>query len=262
MKHINQIVNKKYDRCLLSYKKEKRVLEQKQKKLKEYDLDTRYKEDVECFRVEYLYSSLMIKRKFEDVFFDTYVHMFDYWYDLTYLQRKYQMNVEIDKLKNQLVSFEYDGKPIYMPGFSPWLNGLYANEIVLLDLKQYHTFIRDCKKETADHLYGYHIYDHGFTSVCVCAHDSLTNYVLFHPVTKRFYVFKEDHLIEEFSLNPKLETPSDEILAQFAKLLLKQEEEAIVAFILEHELYSKRMLKKIRKYQKKFEKRRKKENEE
>ena len=262
MKHISQIVNKKYDRNLLSYKKEKRVLEQKQKVLKKYDLDIRYKDDVECFRIEYLYSSLMIKRKFEDVFFDMYVTMFDYWYDLTYLQRKYQMNVEIDKLKSQLVSFEYDGKTIYMPGFSPWLNSLYANEIVLLDLKQYHTFIRNCKKETADHLYGYHVYDHGFTNEIVCAHTSLTDYVLFHPITKRFYVFKENNLCEEFSLNPKLEIPSQQILEEFAALLLENDEGKIIDYILDQELYTKRMLKKIRKLKKKFEKKRKKENEE
>ena len=258
MRNLVHYVNKKYDRTLLSYKKEKRAMEKKIALLKEYDMDTPIKHDEDCFRVEYIYSSLLIKRRFEDVFFDTYVKMYDYWYDITYLQRKHLMNVEIEKLKQALVCFSCDDKNIYMPAFSSWLNALYEREIVLLDLKQYHTFIRDCKKEAKDHVYGYHAYDHGFTSLRVCAHASNEHYVLFHPVTKRFYHYLNDQLDSVFSLNPKLDQPEDAILDAIAQAVLKNDEDALLDLVLEHKLYTKRVLKKIEKYKLKVDKKRRK----
>ena len=260
MMKVAKLLNKKYHKKLIDYKDYKKELVAMQQELKKYNILATCESDDQCFYIEMVYQSLKIKQRFEDVFFDTYVAMFDYWYDLTYLQRKYQMNVEIDKLKAELASFTYDGKIVYMPCFSVWLNQLYANEIVLLDLKQYHTFIRTCEKEVKNHLYGYECYDHNFCSAMVLAHRSTSEYVLYHPVVKRFYLYRHDVFQYAISIDPKLAEMPMAILTAFANALLDDDEAEIIDMLLDCDMIKDRMKKKIKKYQYKKIKKEVKEN--
>ena len=144
MKTVYDILNKAYDKTLLDLKEVRQHHRKVCELLEEYQVPHDGKRDDDVIQCEILYESLMVKRQFEDVFFDTYVKMYDYWYDLNYLERKAQMNVDIDRFVSELRHFEAEGETIYMPAFAPGFNHLYHTEIVLLDLKQYHRFIREC----------------------------------------------------------------------------------------------------------------------
>lgn len=260
MKTLQQMLNKKYKKSIYDYKEVKKKLNLMQSLLHEYDIELPAKNDSDYFIIESVYQSLLVKKKFEDVFFDTYVSMFDYWYDLTYLQRKHQMNIEIDKLKSSLQSFSFEGKTVYMPAFSLWLNKLYQDEIVLLDLKQYHTFIRDCKKEIKLEQYGYHMYENAFSSAEVCAFYSTNDYVLYHAGTNRFYVYQNDKCVSICSLDPKCNDISNEVKKEFAYALINNDEESIINIILEYSLVRKSLKKKIQKYKLKKERKKAKED--
>lgn len=259
MKTVIELVNKKYDKTLLDDKDYKKTFLKMCALLKEYDIAANAKTDAECFRIEMLYHALCNKRQFEDVFFDTYVTMFDYWYDLTYLERKQQMNIEIAKLKTTLPHFMSNDKEIYLPCFDERFNSLYTNEIVLLDLKQYHTFIRSCANEIKEHLYGYESYAHGFSSCEICAWDSLQDYVLYHTITRRFYVYRQDVCTMMFSLDPKQKECPLAVRYGIAKALLREDEEELLSLLIEYPLVGERFKKKLRKYQQKWIKKKAKE---
>jgi len=180
---------------------------------------------------------------------------------LTYIERKQQMNLEIAKQKEALEYFTYEDKEIYMPCFSPRFNHLYTDEIVLLDLKQYHTFIRNCANEVVPHMYGYESYAHGFSSCEGCATEGLMDYVLYHPLTKRFYVYRQDVCVSTFSLDPKQKECPAAMRFEIAKALLKKDEDALFMFLLEYPIVNERFKKKLKKYQHKRLKKKTKEKE-
>ena len=164
MKTIYDRLNKVYDKTLLDQKDIRKHYRTICDLLEEYQIPHDGKSDDAVIQNEIVYESLLVKRQFEDVFFDTYVKMFDYWYDLNYLERKAQMNVDVERFVKELRHFEADGETIYMPAFAPGFNHLYHTEIVLLDLKQYHKFIRECAKEVQYRRYGAKPFQYGFSS--------------------------------------------------------------------------------------------------
>lgn len=131
MKTIYDRLNKVYDKTLLDQKDIRKHYRTICDLLEEYQIPHDGKSDDAVIQNEIVYESLLVKRQFEDVFFDTYVKMFDYWYDLNYLERKAQMNVDVERFVKELRHFEADGETIYMPAFAPGFNHLYHTEIVL-----------------------------------------------------------------------------------------------------------------------------------
>ena len=184
MKTIYDRLNKVYDKTLLDQKDIRKHYRTICDLLEEYQIPHDGKSDDAVIQNEIVYESLLVKRQFEDVFFDTYVKMFDYWYDLNYLERKAQMNVDVERFVKELRHFEADGETIYMPAFAPGFNHLYHTEIVLLDLKQYHKFIRECAKEVQYRRYGAKPFQYGFSS-CELLAEADEGYVVFHPILHR-----------------------------------------------------------------------------
>lgn len=254
MKSLAQLLNKKYDKKLKDNKDYKPRLAEMQNFLRAQGLLHKENEDQDCIRYELLVSSLKQKQQFEDVFFDTYVKMFDYWYDLTYQERKKQMNVDIDRLKESLRCFSYEGEQIFMPCFDQRFNHLYHTEIVLLDLKQYHSFIREFQKELDDKRYGALPYVYGFTSCEVMAmmEDS---FVLYHPISKRLYVY--EHMVYQrcLSFDPNSDAMDAAELKEAAMLLLLDREIDLAQSLLSGSLVNDKMKKKITKLVNKKEKR-------
>lgn len=254
MKQVQQVLNKKFKKTLYAGKEYKKQYVRMKECLTEYQILCEDKSDVGIFRCEFLYNSIQVKMKFEEVFLDTYVHMHDYWYDLTYQERKYQVNVDVDKLKQELVCFEHEGKPIYMPCFDVRFNNLYAEELVLLDLKQYHAFIRTFQNEIHEHIYGVKPYCAGFTSCEVVAQSS-DAFVLYHAQAHRLYVYKQDVFQTHISFDPSLkEQASKEEILKVAAILLLEDEAALMDCLLESSLLPEKMKKKIAKLKMKYDK--------
>lgn len=253
MKTLLQILNKHYDKQLLDYKPFRKAFESKQACLKECAISNDAKTDSEVLHVEMIYHSIAIKQKFEDVFFDTYVHMFDYWYDLTYLERKKQMNMDIDRLMETLPYFMEGKQKIFMPCFDVSFNHLYTDEIVLLDLKQYHTFIRTFAKEIKDHIYGVRAFEIGSTSADVIMAKEHT-YVLYHPLTHRLYMYQHDHFEQALSLDPKCPVTAYDALKELATAFMANDEDTMLALLCDSEFISSKMHKKLTHYQNKKQK--------
>lgn len=253
MKTLLQILNKHYDKNLLDYKTFRKDFESKQTLLKECAISNDAKTDSEVLHVEMVYHSIAIKQKFEDVFFDTFVHMFDYWYDLTYLERKKQMNMDIERLMETLPYFMEGKQKIFMPCFDVAFNHLYTDEIVLLDLKQYHAFIRTFTKEIKEHMYGVRSFEIGSTSADVILADDQM-YVLYHSLTHRLYLYQNDHFVHALSLDPKCTVSQYDHLKELATAFMSEDEDAMIAILNESELISSKMQKKLTKYQSKKDK--------
>lgn len=246
MKTLLALLNKTYDKKLEDHKEYKKKLQEMKSFLNKNKISCKESDDLSCLRYEILVASIKNKQQLEEVFFDTYVKMHDYWYDLTYLERKKQMNVDIDRKKAELSHFVYENEEIYMPCFDERFNHLYHTEIVLLDLKQYHVFIREFEKEIKYDLYGALPYVHGFSSCEVVAQMG-DSYVLFQPDVKRFYYFEHGSYREQLSLDDKLQEIDGKQRNMIAMLFLLGRDEDIAIELMNGSLVQDKMKKKIKK---------------
>lgn len=259
MQNMEMILNRAYDKPFYKTKTYRKAVKKMDRFLKPYDILVEGKSDVDCFEKEIIYHSLKTKQQFEDVFFDTYVSMYDYWYDLTYQERKKQMNMEIEKLMAKLPYFMSKGQRIFLPCFDERFNNLYTDEIVLLDLKQYHRYIRTCHQEIKLHPYGAQCYKNDFSSAEVLFQKD-GDFVLYHPLMHRFYVNKNNTWAKVLSFDPKKEC-SEEALRKLAVSIFYDEEDTVINILLKEELVGKKIKRRLEKYQRKKQKKLKKEKE-
>lgn len=253
MKTLYEILNKKNDQKLKNAKTYKKKWKTICEHMEQCGISVKDDTDADCFTYEIIEKSLQIKERFEEVFLDVYVSMHDYWYDLTYQERKKQMNVDIEQLKEKLVCFSYEGQDIYMPCFSSKFNHLYTDEIVLLDLKQYHKFIRNFAEQICKETYGVLPYANGFTSAHVLTYNE-EGFVLYHEDTNRLYLYQGSTFMQALSLDPKRKVSDSEELYTLAQYMLCEDEDALAAALIKSDLLSSRMHKKIERYQRKKEK--------
>lgn len=259
MNSVEKILNKKYKKPLLANKSEKEKWLKIKECLHTYHIPCEGKTDWDVLQYEIIYESIVVKQKLEEVFFDVYVHMYTYWCDLTYIERKRQMNMDIDRTLSSLKHFYVDGERICMPCFEPDFNHLYTTEIVLLDLKQYHIYIRNFAPKVKQDVYGVLPYVHGFCSAKVMAQTD-TKFVLYHSGSFRLYYYKEHRLHSYVSFDPTCtkQEEDEESLKQIAHCMLLEDELQMMEHILASHLIKDRMKKKLRSLQKKLETKRKK----
>lgn len=259
MKTLLQVLNKAYDKQLLDHKAFRKEWEQKKQVLQQFQIACDKTSDVDIFQYEMIYYSIKMKQRFEDTFFDTYVHMFDYWYDLTYLERKQQMNTDIERLMETLPFFMEGDQKIFFPCFTIAYNHLYTDEIVLLDLKQYRAFIRDFAHEVHTGLYGVRPYQNACCSAQVCVEDG-DAFVLYHPITHRLYRHKDGCFHATCSLNPKISIEDNDLLRDLARAFLHDDQDEMLTYMLQGVGVSSKMMHKLEKLQKKIKKKRSKED--
>lgn len=255
MKRVEKILNKKYGKPLIAQKAEKKKFLKIKEYLQTYQIPCEEKTDCDILQYEIIYESLLVKRKLEEVFLDTYVNMHDYWNDLTYVERKRQMNLDINRVLASFKKFYVGDEMICMPCFEAEFNHLYTTEIVLLDLKQYHTYIRTFANNVKQNLYGVLPYEHGFSSCNVLAQDE-TGFVLYHPTCSRLYHYKEHRFHSYLSFDPNcaLEEENEAVIKQIAVFMLLEDESQMIDLILASHLIKEKMKKKLFSYQKKLEK--------
>ena len=251
MKTAAQIVNSIYDKNLLDDRKFRKDYRKITQLLEAYGLPFDGKSDDDVIQNEIIARSIEIKQRFEDVFFDTYVKMFDYWYDLSYQERKRQMNVDVDRFSDTLPCFETAEGKVYMPCFSERFNRLYHTEIVLLDLKQYHVFIRDFASEVARYRYGALPYQYGFSSAHFLR-ESEEGYIVYHPQSHRLYHYGQQGLQETLSLDPRCEIEDEHALTAIAEAFLAKDEEQLITLLIQSAYIGKKAHKRLVKYQKKW----------
>lgn len=248
MKDVIKRLQKTYDKRIVDHKQVKKKWKRQKEQLMELGVSINKEDDAMYFQYEIILKSIASKALFEETFLNTYVTMYDYWYDLTYQERKRQMNIDIQQTKASMNYFIYEEQAIYMPCFDRSFNHLYTDEIVLLDLKQYHAFIRSFAKEIKFDLYGVLPFLHGFSSAHVVLRQG-DDFVVYHELVNRFYLYKDSKFYKAISLDPKHVCEDSQVQQQIAYALVHDDEDALLEQILTHHLVSNRIAKQLKRYQ-------------
>jgi len=251
MKNIEAILNKKYHKKIEKLSIYRDKLKQMQMTFKEYGIACVVKDEWSFYRLETIYEGILNKKVFEDTYLTTYVDMHDFWADLDYQERKHQMNVDIDKMRKELKSFPYEGEDIYMPMFNVRMNHLYTKEIVLLELKQYKRFVHSFQDVIIENEYGVLPYMYGFSSCLYICGDN-HYFTLYNPDVNRLYFIENFHCTHTLNFDPlKSEQSSFAEMKEIAELFMKNEEDSCAKAIIDSELVSDSIKRKLEKYLKK-----------
>lgn len=251
MNKVCKMLDKKYHTSLWKQKAYKKTFKAMKERLERANITYHEKKEFAYYEAQLLCESIAIKEQFEDTFFDTYVTMFDYWKEIDYKERKHQMNVDIDRMKQNLTMFSFEDSHIYMPAISPFLNRIYENEIVLLDLKQYARFIRQYDKETSVKYYGYLPYANGFTSA-VYMLGTMDDFCVYDAELNRFYRLVANECVQTLALK-KGNEDSLAMCKAVAKAWLEEDEMELLHQLLQSNLIDDKMKHKLQKYKDKLE---------
>ena len=250
MQKVIQILQRYHKQTIIQQRSYKRNHKKRIKALQKNKFDIEIKSEIDYFRIELLIRTLRSKRVFEKMFFQVYTDIQDYWQHMNFHQRNQQIELVLKEVKGQLPLFEWEGQSIYLPCFDMRFNRLYRDELAMLDTGPYRRCIREFKDMLQYDLYGYHRYVHGFTSLKEVYHRDDYDYVLYHPLISRFYIFKDDKFMESVAVAPNKDIP-EAILHVIGRCLLEHDIKELLEVILMCKLVSKKCERALLRYTRK-----------
>ena len=211
--------------------------------LNRYKIEKTQKTELDYFYTEALIQTLKNKEIFEGSFVKSYDDMHDYWQTLNYEERKKLINVDINKsIENLPFVLRDDGK-YYLPIFNDKINKIYETEMVLFELKQYNKLRFDCKEMIDKDTLPLECIKYNFTSLkYIDGNDN--NYYAYCELNKTLYHVINNQYIEQFTFE-NCNSINDIYL--FVQIYESKDEEQCLKFILNNELTSSKVLKKINK---------------
>lgn len=245
-KNVEEVLHKKYHKKLEKLNAYKEKLKRMQMTFREYGVGCVIKDEWSYYQIEIIYESILNKKKFEDTYLTTYVSMHDFWHDLDYQERKHQMNVDIDLMRRELKSFPYENEDIYMPMFDQRMNRLYVQEIVLMELKQYHRYIKKFDDVIQKNMYGILPYVYNFTScLFICGDESY--FCIYNPDVNRLYFIENFNCTHTLNFDPsKNRATTFEELRAIADAYMHKEDRLCAKLISASHLISDRTKKKMK----------------
>lgn len=245
---------------ILAHRNHKKILKNKEVKVKiqkmkelfsEYNVPYRHETEFDFYRNEMMYNSVQQKEKLEILFYDYFTQMYDYWYEISYQERKHLMQRDKKRIEDELFSFQYEGMAIYIPIFTKEKNYFYNQQLIMLEYPRYARIVRHFNHEIHYDLYGYLPYQAHFTSLLYTA-GTMDDYILYQPQLKRLY-HKSEKGIVLYCFNQKDEEVYDmKLVTILSELILKDEKIAICDFLITHHWVTKYAQKKLMKMKKKL----------
>lgn len=252
MKTIEDLLNKSYDKKLEKLPYYKHRIHEIKQCLSTYGISSSYSDEFTFYQLEIIYESIKNKERFEDTYVHTYVEMQGFWQELDYHERAHQMNVDIDRMRKDLRYFPFGKDEIYMPMFDARMNRLYVHDIVMLELKQYHRYMKTFADLIQPHLYGILPYLYHFTS-CEWISGSEASFLLYDPHIHRLYQIENQICTHRLCFDSTIEDSFDlALLKEIGDAWVQEDENTLCEILLESTLIEEKVKKKLIKLQKKW----------
>ena len=237
-------IQKKDEVKLLKCDAVKRFIRENEHYLKRYNIDLVIKKDEDFFYFECLVQTLKNKEQFEGCFVKSYDDMIDYWQTLTYEERKRLINIDIEKVKEEMPFTVRNNQRLYLPCMNERINAIYENEMVLFELKQYNRLRFDCKDMIDQYSLTCEMVSFHFTSLQLVQLD-VNGYWAYCPLSSTLYHFIDDRIAESFPF-VRFQREMNE-LEEWLLLYQQEDEEACLKMLIEKGWISEKMTKKMTK---------------
>jgi len=211
------------------------------KALTKYGIKCDYTSDQDFFDLEIIYTSLLNKQTFEELYEKLKNQLFEIWQYFEYNERKECIDHEMLQAKLMTKYFyNENGKLIRIAFFDELLNALYENEMIIFDLPQYFKL----EKVFADKMikvntYQYRPFEAGYSSCQYLDHNN-DGYVIFNIYTKSIYVFYyQDGFYQlTFDKHKDVRHFTSKVLLTIAQALLNRDEKKVIEALVNSHLCS------------------------
>ncbi|CAM3571553.1 hypothetical protein ERUR111494_00585 [Erysipelothrix urinaevulpis] len=203
--------------------------------------------DLLCLQV--FQTSLYNKEKFETSYDLFRREHLDMWENMTFNERNFFISQDLNKTKQSLKSFEFEGARIYIPFFNRLMNVLYDQETAILELPQFLKLYENFESELVP------ITTYGtlpFKANMSFAHfvyESNDQIVLFDSTIKTFFKLDANQSVESIPLFVKSQIDAEKIDA-VAKEIAQNNQGAVYQIMHDEDLMAPRLKKKYLKMMK------------
>lgn len=210
--------------------------------------NTKIRTDFDYYTLEVIYQGILNKQTLQNRYEKTREQLYDLWDVLDNKERLLFINKDLNKIKPNLISFQFQDTTIWIPFFDTLLNNLYDHSMTVFELKQYHNLYESYKDRIIPiRFYGCTPFKAGFSKAqYLCGDDDC--FVLYNPDINCMYRIQSYQ--EQLRLPLSLQLDNNQLQA-VAQHLLTDNVNALYEFFIEHELCSPKVLKKIIKHYRK-----------
>ena len=211
---------------------------------KQFSLNLDCKETYDLLRLQVFQESLKNKTAFENEFNKFHQVHVDMWENMTFKERNFFIQKDMNELKQGLKNFEYHGKVYHIAFFNELLNVLYDEQTAILDLPQYFKLYNDFEKEIVPiKTYGLKplLANMAWPKAIAQKGECV---ILFDRDINTFFKLTVE-TCETYPLYEK-SSPNQSLIIDLAKLLLKEEYLSFFAALEANEMMSPRLEKKFK----------------
>lgn len=202
-------------------------------------------EPIKWYQAKAMVQGLINKQRLEKDYERIRNQNLDIWETLIYEQKTLIARLEGQEVRQQLPSFHFKDKVMYIPFFDERLNYYYTNEMPIFDINQYFKIYKEYDKYLIPlNSYGGRLYSELMCG-CLCLAEQGHNYVLWDArnqvmtvcLDSKFHSFKLMMVSGLFSLD----------LKELANAILEHEFDVCTTFLVSHKLINSKMLKVLKK---------------
>lgn len=244
---MNDILFKGNKINILSNKFTKEQIEIIRNKFSKYKIEKRIKTEIDYFLGLIEFQSLINKEAFEKCFENARTELFDFWDNLSYLERNRLILLQTNHIKNNSRFFRFNQKPIWIAFFDELLNSLYHSEIAIFELPQYFKLYRQFNERMiAVTHYGLYPFIDEFIPV-VCLNHSDSSVVFYYHLTKSLYYLDNKFNLTRYSLckDTCQVQPLKEDLRQLGSIIITQDDQLIIDAFIVSNLINEKIKKQL-----------------
>ena len=246
MKKIEKTLNKYNKNYLFKERENKSKARLYKKDLEKQDLDLEIKDDFDFIDFEIIKTSFDNMKEIQNKFFEIKQNLSEYWNVVTYQEKNFLLYKQLDPFLQSLKSFKKKDQRFFIAYFDDLLNAYYDHQMLIFDKKAFRKYLYNFKSlVNIDNLYKPESIKANFSQVnLLCEKED--SFVCYSKKVNRFYLFNDSK--SSFGFSADL---SDENINAIAKMILKEDSEALMNYILENNLGKKRLLKRLKKIKRK-----------
>lgn len=216
-----------------------------EKFLGEYNIKVPQDKDFDFYKLELIYKSVVQKEYYENVFYENYIDMYDYWNDLSYDEKKTQMQPYVNEMEEKCLCFEFEGETIYIPILSIERNVFYRERLLMLQFKNHSKIVRDFEDEVQLNYYGSLPYEHGFSTLSLVSRRGELFSLYSEEIHALFFIDKSGDCYATMYL-PKDKGEDRVVLEVISDYVFRDDALGCVEYLYAQEYGTKTILKKLK----------------
>lgn len=248
MKKLFKLLNKHNKQYLIKNKVNKKTVKAYRARFEKQGLNIKVKDDFDYLDFSILKTSFDNMTEIQSAFFEIKESLRELWNVITYQEKHFLLYQELDPVMDSLKSFEREGKRYFITYFDALINAYYDHDMLMFENPSYQKYLYDYSSLIhLDHQYGILPIQNGFAQVdYIVGNDD--HYVMYNREMRRFYHVNKN---EKTSVGVVRELKDKEIEA-IARMIKNNEEKELIDYLIEHEITNKKLMKKLKKKQRKF----------